>query len=326
MATPEDLLASAQAAGAQVRRKPAWQQLRERGIGGQGSAAANKATLTAQATPQPPTEISPGENRSYTPPAGEILRAQPITAAPIDPTRASRSGPAPAGDVGFGEWGRRAVAVNANGAPSGAEGIMAAAVEARKAAGPNFQEDPGYSGLAQPPAATGGRTVSELPMPFRSLRVGGTPTVAPPPPDTAPEDGRDKGIMALRALRLKPFETGGGTGSGGVQSVAPETPQGPPGGGSGRVGRPIGGNPPPFATEDTPPWAGLASLMAKPRFQPSGDLQQGAPDEPPQGAPGNETPPWLAGLGPFKARRPLGGLGGFGGGQSRVEPKEDSAY
>ena len=111
-----------------------------------------------------------------------------------------------------------------------------------------------------------------------------------------------------------------------MQSVAPETPQGPPG--TGFIGRPIAGSPPlpPFATEDTPPWAGLAALMAKPRFQPSGDLQQGAPDEPPQGAPGAETPPWLAGLGPFKARRPLGGLGGFGGGQSRVEPKEGSAY
>jgi hypothetical protein len=143
--------------------------------------------------------------------------------------------------------------------------------------------------------------------------------------------------MALRALRmgglprepspiLKPFETGGGAGGSGMQSVAPETPQGPPG--TGFIGRPIAGSPPlpPFATEDTPPWAGLANLMAKPRFQPSGDLQQGAPDEPPQGAPGNETPPWLAGLGPFKARRPLGGLGGFGGGQSRVEPKEGSAY
>jgi hypothetical protein len=131
---------------------------------------------------------------------------------------------------------------------------------------------------------------------------------------------------------LKPFETVSDMGDGGMRSVAPETPQGPPGGGGTlvdvgrRMNPPPPGGPPPFSTEDTPPWAGLAALMAKPRFQPSGDLQQGAPDEPPQGAPGNETPPWLGGFGPFKARRPLGGLGGFGGGQSRVEPKEGSAY
>lgn len=226
---------------------PAWQALRERGISGQGSAAANKATLAAQTTPQPPADIGPGENRPFTPPAGEILSAQP---APL----------------------------------------------------------------------SGGRTASTLPLPMRSLRVGGVPTGdtgnAPPvPPEVLQR------LMALRSLRgvgapagapgiaapapgvpdvdgpsmLKPFETGSGMGGGGMQSIAPETPQGPPSGAGtpfygphpGSLAPPPGA--PPFATEDTPPWAGLASLMAKPRFQPGG-VQQGAPAEPPQGAPGAPNP------------------------------------
>lgn len=295
MATPEELLSQAGAAGATIRRKPAWQQLRDLGMGGQGSAAANKAALASRVgelsslkssaegaspsvsilDPSGASAVKPSSVGATEP--GSTVGEPPPTPIRTPDAGGVRSGPGLA--LGGGDQ-------------AATEAIMRRAAETRAAAGPNFQEDPGFSG----PRAN----------PLRALRVGGP--VTQPAVDKMPNPPAR--VMALRALRGRvPLGYNPGLDNFGPLTSGPAPIEPPTAVDLSRA-----------ADVPTPsPGAG----MTKPRFPlPSGGalpgggrLISGAPPEPVQGAPaGDETPPWAGLAALMKPRRQaLGDLGGGGG-------------
>lgn len=110
--------------------KPAWQQLAERGIGGQGSARANKAKLAALLGP-PPAAPGPGGPEQ----AASDAAALGLPAAPVGPR------PLP---------------------PDAEPGRQAAALQGAMQAFPGFKPRPGgFGGMA--PGAPAGLTARPLP-------------------------------------------------------------------------------------------------------------------------------------------------------------------
>lgn len=239
MATPEDLIQTATATGAQVQRKPAWQQLREQGVGGQGSAAANKAKL-GQTLTKPAFGSGAGIPPGPTPSAP--------TPSPFRPLRVGGAGPV----MGSGD-------------------------------------SPPFVGGDAPPEQP---NVSAF-RPFRMRPPGGDPSVEAIRQPMAPGEPPMKPDLAS-------LDRGGF-----------RSPDWAPSIGDPNVGKPLANGAPPEPNQ-SPPWAGLAGLMAgaggmkpKPPMPPGGGLQSFAPEEGPNG--GGMTKP-LGGQFP----RPRIGPGGMG--------------
>lgn len=234
MATPEDLLSQAGTAGASIRRKPAWQTLRDRGISGQGSAAANRAKAAE------PQVLSPGAGvpePAKPPSVGAIGPGSTVGQPPPTPIRTPETGGVASWPGAAGGNPLRALRVGGpppappppDEMPTGpAAGVMA--LRALRGMPPKPMGGPTGEPPPEPPPALFDAGGFPMPLPgpgmtkprFLPPGDGGLVSGAPPEPVQGGQGPGETppwaGIAALMKPRRMPGalgDLGGGAGGGG---------------------------------------------------------------------------------------------------------------